>query len=80
MKFNKFVENILAEFNKDLYNEGMKIKDMENQYLYIKPLNEGECPNCGQKDNLFFINEWDKVLCENCLETEALKYHYIIEK
>lgn len=27
MKFNKFVENILAESNKDLYNEGMKNKE-----------------------------------------------------
>ena len=61
------------------YTEGMKIKSADGDYLNIKPFNEGECPNCGQEDNLFFIDQWDKVLCEDCLEKEALKYHYTIE-
>ena len=33
MKFNKFVENILAESNKDLYTEGM---NKELKYIIIK--------------------------------------------
>jgi hypothetical protein len=78
-EFDKLVESILAKSDKDLYTEGMKIKSADGDYLYIKPFNEGECPNCGQEDNLFFIDQWDKVLCEDCLEKEALKYHYTIE-
>jgi len=36
MKFNKFVENILAESSKNLYTEGMK---NENNEILIKAIN-----------------------------------------
>jgi len=58
----------------------MKIKDTENQYLDIKPFCEDCCPECGQQEVLFYIDQWSKQLCEDCLEIEALQYHYIIEK
>lgn len=58
----------------------MRIFTNNNEELTIEDSWDDECPNCGDADSLYYIQDWDVHRCYCCLMNEARKFQYIVEE